>query len=86
MGQFLVSPDTDYETGRLHLSDEMLIRLARALNTSSDIILGLSEPNWESPSLKLMKRLQKIENLPPNQQKVLLKNIDMFLKAAETED
>jgi transcriptional regulator with XRE-family HTH domain len=77
---------SDYETGRLHLSDEMIIRIAHALNTSSDSILGLNGTPSESPSLKLMKRLQKIENLPPNQQKVLLKNIDMFLKAAESED
>jgi transcriptional regulator with XRE-family HTH domain len=75
---------SDYETGRLHLSDEMIIRLAQALSTSADSILGLNEVSTESPSLKLMKRLQKIENLPPNQQKVLLKNIDMFLKAAES--
>jgi len=64
----------------------MIIRLATALDTSADAILGLSGTSIDTPSLKLVKRLQKTENLPPNQQKVLLKNIDMFLKAAEAED
>jgi transcriptional regulator with XRE-family HTH domain len=77
---------SDYETGRLHLADEMIIRFAKALETSADSILGINGTPLDMPSLKLVKRLSKIENLPPNQQKVLLKNIDMFLKAAETED
>ena len=76
---------SDYETGRLHLADEMIIRMAKALSTSSDSILGLNESSLETPSLKLVKRLQKIENLPQNEQKALLKNIDMYLKAAASE-
>jgi hypothetical protein len=64
----------------------MIIRFAKALETSADTILGINVTPIEMPSLKLVKRLSKIENLPPNQQKVLLKNIDMFLKAAESED
>ena len=76
---------SDYETGRLHLADEMIIRMAKALSASADSILGLDESSFETPSLKLVKRLQKIENLPQNEQKVLLKNIDMFLKAAASE-
>ena len=76
---------SDYETGRLHLSDEMIIRFAKALETNADSILGLNVKTIDMPSLKLVKRLSKIENLPPNQQKVLLKNIDMFLKAAESD-
>jgi transcriptional regulator with XRE-family HTH domain len=77
-----------YETGRVRLMDDMLIRFAETLNVTTDQILGVGKVNTNKSdlSLRLVKRLQKIENLPPNQQKVLLKNIDMFLKAAESED
>lgn len=76
---------SDYEIGRLHLSDEMIIRFAKALKTTSDDILGLKESNndVEKPSLKIIRRLIKIEKLSEADQKSLLKTIDMFLKAAE---
>lgn len=76
---------SDYEIGRLHLSDEMIIRFAKALKTTSDDILGLKESDTdiEKPSLKIIRRLIKIEKLPEADQKSLLKTIDMFLKAAE---
>jgi hypothetical protein len=37
------------------------------------------------PSLKTLRRLKKIEELPPSQQKALFKTIDNFLKGAEKE-
>jgi transcriptional regulator with XRE-family HTH domain len=77
ISQYLVS---SYETGRLHLSDDMLIRLAKALGTTSDSILGLGGTEPESPSLRLVKRLKKIEQLPLAKQKALLQTIDGFLK------
>ncbi|NNM55100.1 MAG: helix-turn-helix transcriptional regulator [Spirochaetales bacterium] len=61
--QYLVS---SYVTGRLHLSDDMLIRFAKALGASSDSILGLDG--------------SEIEQLPLPKQKVLLQTIDGFLK------
>ncbi len=75
---------SDYEIGRLHLSDEMIIRFAKALKTTSDDILGLKESDndVEKPSLKIIRRLIKIEKLSEADQKSLLKTIDMFLKAA----
>ena len=74
---------SDYEIGRLHLSDEMIIRFAKALKASSDEILGLKDSEVEKSSLRLTKRLVKIETLSEADQKSLLKTIDMFLKAAE---
>lgn len=63
----------------------MIIRFAKALKTTSDDILGLKESDTdiEKPSLKIIRRLIKIEKLPEADQKSLLKTIDMFLKAAE---
>jgi len=74
-----------YEVNRLKLSAEMAIRLANALEVSADELFGLkSQKNSESkPSLKILRRLKKIESLPPSTQKTLLKTIDTFLIASE---
>jgi len=74
-----------YESGRAHLNDDVIIRFALALQVSSDELLGLKEHESlvsQPPNVRLMKRMQKIQNLPPADQKALIKNIDMFLKAA----
>jgi len=81
IAQYLVS---NYETGRLHLSDDMIIRFAKALGTSSDSILGLdTSEESEQPSLRLVRRMKRIQNLPASQQKALLQTIDLALEAAE---
>lgn len=77
ISQYLVS---NYETGRLHLSDDMIIRFAKTLESTSDAILGLDGTELESQSLRLVKRLKKIELLPQAKQKALLQTIDGFLK------
>jgi transcriptional regulator with XRE-family HTH domain len=83
ISQYLVS---DYETGRLHLSDEMLIRFAKALKVSADAILGLKDEGGVElrTSLRLQKRISEIANLPAADQRALLRNIDMFLRASKT--
>jgi len=72
----------DYERGRIHLNDETLIKLAFLFKTSVDQLLGLkSSPVFsEDNSLRIMKRLRKINELPLPKQKVLLHTIDSFLK------
>ena len=74
---------SDYEIGRLHLNDEMVVRFALALNVSSDEILGLKNGDSGSaaPSLKIIRRLKKIEELPENDQKALLKTIDLVINS-----
>lgn len=80
--QVLVS---DYERNRIRPHYEMIIRFAIVLGVSTDELLGLKATKGEGnqPSLKILRRMKKIEALPPAQQKVLFKNIDMFLKGAE---
>ncbi|MBB6478471.1 helix-turn-helix domain-containing protein [Spirochaeta isovalerica] len=74
---------SDYETGRVRLNAEMIIRLSQALEVSSDTILGISPVEDASPvSLKISQRMRKIESLPPFDQKALLKTIDNALKGA----
>lgn len=80
--QTLVS---DYETGRSNLNSEMLIRFALALNTSADSLLGLKNENLtsKSTSLKISRRMNKIESLPESEQRALLKTIDIYLRGSE---
>ncbi len=60
-------------------------RIAHALHVSTDELLGVKPVKTngvERLSLKLTRRLKGIEQLPPGQQRVLLKTIDQFLKGA----
>jgi transcriptional regulator with XRE-family HTH domain len=75
---------SDYERDKLRLHSEMVVRFAQALEVSTDELLGLSSKrkNGDKVSLRLLRRTKKIEELPPSQQKTLLKTIDTFLKGA----
>ncbi len=76
---------SDYERDRTRPHPEMLVRLALALEVSTDQLLGLKPANYQesSPDLKIVRRMKKIQTLPPTQQKTLLRTIDTFIKAAE---
>ena len=78
---------TAYEKDRLRLHAEMVIRFSQALDLSTDeLLLGVKASQKKSAhgklSLKLVRRLQKIELLPNPKQKTLLQTIDMFLQAS----
>ena len=74
----------NYEMGRTHLTDESIILIAKALNVSTDQLLGIREPSevTQVPSVRLVRRMQKIAQLPQPEQKAILKTIDTFLKGA----
>ncbi len=76
---------SSYERGRLGISGELILRFALAMNLSTDTLFGYKPDTATPPALtrKSIKRLREIDNLPVHQQKVLLKNIDMFLKGAK---
>ena len=76
--QTLVS---DYETGRIRLFDEMVIRIALALNVATDTLLGLKGEKIQNQkhSLRIFKRINRIEKLSPAKQKSLFQIIDGFL-------
>ena len=80
--QVLVS---DYERDKLRPYHEMIVRFSQALDVSADELLGLkpSKIKGNGPSLKILRRVKKIEDLPTTQQKFILKTIDSLLKAAE---
>lgn len=76
---------SDYERERIRPHYEMIIRFALALDVTTDELLGLKQQpkhSESSPNLRLVRRLKKIEALPPAEQKILLRTIDTFLKGA----
>lgn len=76
---------TDYERERLRMHAEMVVRFAQALEVSTDELLGVAplKRSQGQVSLKLAKRIQKIERLPGTKQKMLLHTIDVFLRDAD---
>lgn len=81
---------TNYERDRLRMHAEMVVRFAVALHVSADELLGLKSSKSAAVvqsssglSLKIVRRLAKIEHLPASQQKALLQTLDLFLQGAE---
>lgn len=75
-----------YESGRLKVSAEILGHLAIVLQVSSDKLLGISTEfeAFESPvKPQLLKKIRKIEELPENDRRTLLKTIDFYLKSLD---
>jgi transcriptional regulator with XRE-family HTH domain len=74
---------TDYECGRVRLYDEILARLAVALDCSTDYILGLQRPETiiNAPQLKITRRMKELEGLPETKQKAILKTLDDLIRA-----
>jgi transcriptional regulator with XRE-family HTH domain len=70
-----------YETEADHPPAAMLAALVRALRVSVDELLGIEEIKVpaHAPSRRVIRRLQKIEQLPKRDQEALLRTIDAFL-------
>lgn len=73
-----------HELDKLKLAAEMAVRYAKVLKVSTDELLGLktSKRTNGELSVQLVRRIKGIKELPPAQQKALLKTIDVFLKSA----
>jgi hypothetical protein len=59
----------------------MVVRFAQALEVTTDELLGIrvAKENGRKSSLKLVRRLKRIEELPSAQEKTLLKTIKSLL-------
>jgi len=80
--QVLVS---SYETGSRQFSVEMAIRFALVLDITTDELLhpkAKKKRTARRPSLKVMRRMEEIENLPPREQSVILSALDSMLRGA----
>jgi transcriptional regulator with XRE-family HTH domain len=74
---------SDYETDRLRLTAEMAVRFALALDVTTDELLHpKSKKKTKRPSLKIMRRMEEIEKLPPRQQSMVLSALDSILRGA----
>jgi transcriptional regulator with XRE-family HTH domain len=72
---------SQYERGYLRLHGALIVRLARALQTTPDEILSV-ESNPDSGGTldrRFVRRLLKVNKLSRHQQKLLLGSIDAFL-------
>jgi transcriptional regulator with XRE-family HTH domain len=72
-----------YESGRVHLLDDMVARLAVALSISSDELLGLKAitKGDASSGLRLTRRLRELDQLPEPKRKAILKTLDDLIRA-----
>lgn len=71
-----------YETESAQPPGAMLVALGRALKVSTDELLGV-KPLTEKTSPKtarLLKRLRRVEELPPADQRAVLKLVDAMLE------
>jgi transcriptional regulator with XRE-family HTH domain len=75
---------SDYELDKLRLSAEMAVRYAMALDMT---VYGFLTPkttakrkNGRGPSLKVVRRMDEIEKLPPRQQAFVLSALDSILR------
>jgi transcriptional regulator with XRE-family HTH domain len=73
-----------YETDRIALSAEMAVRLAVTLEVSTDELLhpNVKKKSTTKPSLKVMRRMEQIEQLPENKQSFILTALDSLLRGA----
>jgi transcriptional regulator with XRE-family HTH domain len=73
----------DYETGRVHLNDEMIVRFALTLKISADEILGLKpmRHSEDQPELRFTRRLRDLSQLPEDKKRAVLKILDDLIRA-----
>jgi transcriptional regulator with XRE-family HTH domain len=74
---------TDYETGKAHLNDDMIIRFALTLRVPTDELLGLKtlQPNEDQPTLRFTRRIRELTRLPEAKRRAILKTLDDLIRA-----
>jgi len=72
-----------YESESQHPPASMLVDLAKALNVSADVLLGI-EPLASTPiSSRLERRIRQIEKLGPKPRQQITQLIDTFVEAEQ---
>lgn len=74
-----------YETESTHPPANLLVDLAKALNVTTDELLGIKPIKQKAAKTdnRLQRRIQQIEKLPTKDRRQLVQVIDTFLKAAQ---
>ena len=72
-----------YEAGRVHIVDVTLVDIAKALNVSTDELLGvkITKTAIKDISLRLVKRMNAIDALPEIKKRHVLRVLDDTIKA-----
>jgi transcriptional regulator with XRE-family HTH domain len=72
-----------YEKDKLRMSAEMAVRFALALGVGVEELLSPKNGPQpiRKPNRKLLRRMEKIEKLPPRKQEFVLQALDSLLKA-----
>lgn len=75
---------SEYEANNRRIHADMLLRVAQALNVGTDELLGRKPAKSHAGelSLKLTRRLHRIEALPPARQKMVLQTLDALLRGS----
>jgi transcriptional regulator with XRE-family HTH domain len=72
---------SEYELDRRRIHAQRLAEIARLLHVSADELVGRKPTKANgSLSLKLVRRLKAIEQLPPRRQKFVLQTLDALLR------
>ncbi len=76
---------SDYERGKTRINENVLKKLAAVFHISVDELLGVRMPGKteKEHSLKIMRRMREIEQLPLNKQKFILQTIDSLIRDAK---
>jgi transcriptional regulator with XRE-family HTH domain len=74
---------TDYETGKAHLNDEMIVRFALTLQVTTDELLGVRALRIKDnpPSLRHTRRLRELMQLPEAKKRAVFKILDDLIRA-----
>jgi transcriptional regulator with XRE-family HTH domain len=72
-----------YETGRVHLNDEMIIRFALTLKVPADELLGIKpmRQTQNGATLRHTRRLRELMQLPEAKKRVVFKVLDDLIRA-----
>lgn len=71
------------EVGRRGVSVQQIVKLSRALKVTPDRILGENHHGHQVKRLRdgrMMRRVARIETLPPAKQRALLQMVDAFIE------
>ena len=72
---------SEYEQGGLRLHGAVIVALARTLRVSADELLGLDKADSRRPkNARLLRRLQRIEEIPASERRAVLKILDSLLE------
>jgi transcriptional regulator with XRE-family HTH domain len=69
-----------YENSERHLPIISLFKIAQVLHVEIEDLLGLQKKGKPGPIPVIRRKLEQVQNLPPNKQKLIIDFLDSFLQ------